>query len=252
MTNTALLRALAVLALAQTVGCATAPPPAPAAAATPAPAALVDRELYFDDPEIAGAQLSPDGAFITFKKPHMGVQNIWVKGRTEPFAAAKPLTADKRSVPGYFWSRDGKFVIYVQDKGGDENFHLYAVDPRGAAGTNGVPEARDLTPGEKLRVEILAVPKKTPDSVLVGLNDRDPQLHDVYRVSLSTGKKELVRLNKEGVAGWTADNDGALRLASKLDEAGGTDIFRLKGDALEPLAHCSNEESCGPSPSSPA
>jgi dipeptidyl aminopeptidase/acylaminoacyl peptidase len=247
MPNPTLLRALAALALVHAAGCATAPaaPQKTDAAPASAPAPLVDRELYFDNPEITGAQLSPDGAFISFLKPHQGVLNVWVKARSEPFASARPLTADQRTVGGYFWSRDGKFVLYVQDKGGDENFHLYAVDPRAPASANGVPEARDLTPGEKLRASILSVPKKTPDSVLVGLNDRDPQLHDVYRVSLSTGKRTLVRLNKEGVAGWTADNEGTLRLANKLDEAGGTVIFRVVGQTLEPLARCSNEESCG-------
>jgi dipeptidyl aminopeptidase/acylaminoacyl peptidase len=204
----------------------------------------VDRELYFDDPELAKAELSPDGAFITFIKPYNGVMNVWVKARTDAFSAARPLTADPRPVSIYLWSRDGKYVLYVQDKGGDENFHLYAVDPRASAGAGGVPEARDLTPGDKLRVTPIDLPRKTPDTVLIGLNDRDPQLHDVYRLTLSTGKRELVRLNKEGVAGWTADLDGTLRLATKMEETGGTQVLRVKGDALEPLASCTAEESC--------
>ncbi len=225
-------------------GCATVPTaPAPAPMG---PAPLVDRELYFDNPELAGAQLSPDGAFITFLKPYQGVMNVWVKGRTEAFTAARPLTADQRPVGRYFWSRDAKLVLYVQDKGGDENFHLYAVDPRAAAGAAGVPASRDLTPGEKLRVAAIAVPRKTPDIVVIGLNDRDPSQHDVYRLTLSTGQKELVRLNKEGVAGWTADLEGNLRLALKLDDKGGTEILRVAGDSLEPLTHCSADESCSP------
>lgn len=224
--------------------CVTIPPKAPAP--PPGPAPLVDRALYFDDPEVTRAELSPDGAFITFIKPFKGVMNVWVKARTEPFSAARPLTADKRPVSIYLWSRDGRYVLYVQDKGGDENFHLYAVDPRAAAGAGGVPEARDLTPGDKLRVTPIALPKKTPDSVLIGLNDRDPQYHDVYRVSLSTGKRELVRLNKDGVAGWTADLEGTLRLATKMDETGGTQLFRVVGDGLERLAGCTAEESCAP------
>jgi dipeptidyl aminopeptidase/acylaminoacyl peptidase len=238
------LREMLPLALALALSCATTPTPTMPPPTGPAP--IVDRELYFGDPELAGAQLSPDGAFITFVKPHQAVMNVWVKTRSEPLSAARPLTADKRPVSEYFWSRDGKFVLYVQDKGGDENMHLYAVDPRSPAAPNGVPEARDLTPGEQLRAEFIALPRKSPDTVLIGLNDRDPQLHDVYRLSLSTGTKELVRLNKESVAGWTADNEGRLRLATKLDEQGGTQVFRVAGDKLEPLYRCNAEESCRP------
>src|SRR3954467_13218606 len=67
---------------------------------------LIDRELFFGDPEIAGAQISPDGAYIAFIKPLKGTRNVWVKKTGEPFANAKPITADtKRPIPGYFWSR---------------------------------------------------------------------------------------------------------------------------------------------------
>jgi len=95
---------------------------------------LIDRELFFGDPEISGSQISPDGRYITFLKPLNGVRNIWVKTRSEPFDSARPITADTaRPVSSYFWSLDSKFVLYVQDKGGDENYRLYAVDPDAAA-----------------------------------------------------------------------------------------------------------------------
>ena len=91
---------------------------------------LIDRELFFGDPEISGAQMSPDGKFIAFVKPFKGTRNIWVKRTEEPFDAAKPVTADKsRPVTQYFWSRDGKYILFVQDKAGDENYNVYAVNP---------------------------------------------------------------------------------------------------------------------------
>jgi hypothetical protein len=78
---------------------------------------LIDRELFFGDPEISGAQLSPDGKFIAFVKPFKGTRNIWVKRAEDPFDSAKPITADKsRPVTQYFWSRDGKYILFVQDK----------------------------------------------------------------------------------------------------------------------------------------
>ena len=108
---------------------------------------LIDRELFFGNPEVSAAQISPDGRFIAFRKPYKGTLNVWVKGIDEPFEKARPVTADTaRPVPGYFWTRDGKAILFVQDRGGDENYNLYAVDPAAAAAPgHDTPAARDLT-----------------------------------------------------------------------------------------------------------
>src|SRR6476659_1232994 len=91
---------------------------------------LIDRELFFGNPEIAGAQISPDGQFISFIKPYKDTRNVWVKKAGEPFSAGKLLTADtKRPIASYFWSHDSKYVLFVQDQAGDENFNVYAVNP---------------------------------------------------------------------------------------------------------------------------
>ncbi len=209
---------------------------------------LIDRELFFGDPEIASAQISPDGRFITFRKPYKDVMNIWVKGVDEPFDAARPLTADtERPVRGYFWSQDSRVVLYVQDKGGNENYHVYAVDPTAAAEPEtGVPPALDLTPYGAIQARIYAVPEATPDKMIVGMNDRDPQVHDVYRVDLNTGERELILENSEGVAGWSTDLAGNVRLGVKIGSDGGTQVLRVDGTALTEVYSCSNEESCGP------
>src|SRR5690242_6875766 len=87
---------------------------------------LIDRELLFGNPEIAGAQISPDGKYIAFMKPWNGTMNVWVKKSSEPFASDRLLTTEtKRPVGGYLWTRDGKYVAYVKDNDGDENFNLY-------------------------------------------------------------------------------------------------------------------------------
>ena len=96
---------------------------------------LLDRELFFGNPEISGAQLSPDGQFLAFIKPFKDTRNVWVKKLSEPFAAAKLVTNDpKRPIPGYFWSRDSKYILFVQDQAGDENYNVYAVNPGRSAG----------------------------------------------------------------------------------------------------------------------
>ncbi len=208
---------------------------------------LIDRQVFFGDPEISGAQLSPDGEFISFRKPYRGVMNIWVKGASDPFDAARPMSADTtRPVRGYFWSQDSRFLLYVQDKDGDENVHVYAIDPRVAPeDATGVPPALDLTPYEGVRAQIVAVPEATPHHILVGLNDRNPQLHDVHRIDLNTGERELVIQNEAGIVGWQADLEGNIRLGLKIDEYGSTILFRVEGDVLSEVYRCNNEESCG-------
>jgi len=208
---------------------------------------LIDRDLFFGDPEVSGAQLSPDGRFITFIRPYQGVRNIWIKAIDEDFDEARPLTADDKPVPGYFWSRDSQYVLYVQDKGGDENFHVWAVDPDGEVDSeSGVPAARNLTDFDGVRAFILSVPKNTPDHMLIGLNDRDPALHDVYRVQISTGERELLIENNQNIAGWSADLEGNIRMATRMNSEGGTEILAVKDNQLgDVVFECSWLESCG-------
>lgn len=208
---------------------------APAAAHAGLPP-LIDRDLFFGDPEISGAQLSPDGLHMSFIKPYKDVRNIWVKKLEEPFDAARPVTADERPVPGYFWSQDGKFLLYVQDKGGNENWHVYAVDPLAdPEGDTGVPPARNLTPVEGARASIYAVPESDPNTIVVGLNDRDPMYSDAYRVNIATGERSLLIENTQKVGQYVFDNDGDVKLAYRQTEDGGAEILRVDGDQLTPI-----------------
>jgi dipeptidyl aminopeptidase/acylaminoacyl peptidase len=204
---------------------------------------LIDRELFFGDPEIVGAQLSPDGRYLAFIKPHNGTRNIWVKRTDEPFSAARPLTSEtKRPIPGYFWTQDGKSILYVQDQGGDENYNVHAVDPAGKAAT------RNLTDVKGVRAAIYFTPETQPDLIYVGFNDRDKAWHDLYRVKISSGERELVRTNTERIATWTFDRKGALRLATRSAENGDTEILRIaddgKGDKFEKIYSCNVFETC--------
>ncbi|WP_219341498.1 TolB family protein, partial [Nevskia soli] len=163
--------------------------------ASAAPPPLIDRQLFFGDPEISASQISPDGQFIAFMKPLDGTRNVWVKKVAEPFSAAHPVTADKtRPIAAYFWSRDSKYILFAQDKAGDENFNVFAVSPTAppAAGSN-VPAARNLTDIKGVRAEIYSVPRTMPDIIYVGLNDRDKAWHDLYEVRISTGERKLLR-----------------------------------------------------------
>lgn len=209
---------------------------------------LIDRELIFGNPEIAGAQLSPDGKYVAFGKPWKDTRNVYVKGVDEPFSAARLLTTEtKRPVAGFFWTRDSKAILYVKDHDGDENFNVYAVDPaaKPAAGED-APPSRDLTGLKGVRVVLYELPKSDPDVAYIGLNDRDKAWHDLYKLKISTGEKTLVRKNTERITGWQFDLAGNLRLAIRSAENGDTEILRVDPDKFTKIYSCNVFETCGP------
>jgi len=208
---------------------------------------LVDRNAFFGEVQISGAQISPDGKWLTFLKPYKGVRNIWIKRADEPFSAARPISADaERPIRIYFWSRDSKYVLYAQDHAGDENFNVYAIEPSQAPDpATGLPPTRALTNFKKARVEIYAVPKTKPDVIYIGVNDRDPRWFDLYQLRLSTGEKTLLRQNPGGVESWEFDHAGDLRLAERTTSAGDTEILRVDPNGFTPIYSCTVLETCG-------
>ncbi len=210
--------------------------------------ALVDREIFFGNPEIAGAQISPDGKFISFIKPLKDVRNVWVKGVAEPFSAARPLTNEKkRPISSYFWSRDGKYILFIKDNDGDENFNVYAVSPTASVAKDAeVPASANLTNVKGIRAFIYGVPESEPDYIYVGINERDKAWHDLYKVQVSTGSKTLLRENKDRLTGWVFDNKDKLRLATRSTDAGETEVLRVDGDKFTKIYSCGVFETCGP------
>ncbi|MFZ1084656.1 MAG: alpha/beta fold hydrolase [Terracidiphilus sp.] len=208
---------------------------------------LIDRELIFGNPEIAGAELSPNGQYLAFLKPWKDTRNVYVKAVGEPFSAARLLTTEsKRPVPAFFWTRDSKSILYVKDHDGDENFNVYAVDPSAtpAAGAD-APPSRDLTGLKGVRVMLYELPKSDPDVAYIGLNDRDKAWHDLYKLKISTGEKTLLRKNTDRIVGWDFDLKGLLRLAERSADNGDTEILRVDADTLTKIYSCSVFETCG-------
>ncbi|HEY6456533.1 MAG TPA: hypothetical protein VIY90_14770 [Steroidobacteraceae bacterium] len=119
------------------------------AAVTPAP--LLDRGAFFTEPEIIGAQVSPDGKFLAFLKPG-AVQNIWLKRTNQPLAAAQPVTAgDDHSAEAFYWSRDSRYLLFTRDAGGRGKSDLFAVDVNSVGGIAGAPKREtSRTPRERL------------------------------------------------------------------------------------------------------
>lgn len=203
-------------AAAHASGAEVAPaPPASGAAA----AALVPRALLFGNAERTQPRISPDGRWISFLAPVDGVMNVWVAPQDAP-ERARSITRDaRRGIQLHQWARNSRQVLYLQDEAGDENFRLYAVDVTGGARV-------ELTPLPKVRAIVVGTSHRHPDHVLVGLNDRDPRFHDVYRIDLRDGSRTLVERNDAGHARYLADPDLRLRLATRTLPTGAVRVER--------------------------
>ncbi len=192
---------------------------------------IIDREIFFGNPEIAAGQLSPDGNWISFQKEYNGIMNIWVKKFDEPFENARPLTNNERPLGGYFWTYDSKSILFVKDFKGDENYNVYAVNPKDdAVKETGVPISKNLSPMKDVRVSIYQVSKKDPNLMWIGINDRDKAWHDLYKLDISTGKLELLYKNENRITGWNFDWDETPRLAYRTNEKGFSEILRIDED----------------------
>ncbi|HPE65814.1 MAG TPA: S9 family peptidase [Synergistales bacterium] len=191
--------------------------PRPARADEP----LIPMEDFFRNPEQSGFQLSPNGEYISFMKPWERRMNIFVQkiGAEE---AVRVTSATERDIPAYFWSGNDR-IVYLQDRGGDENYRLYAVSSDGT-------ESRELTPFENTRVTIVDSLEEQDDFLLIGMNRRDQRLFDVYRLNLATGDLTLLEENPGDIAGWMTDHDGKLRVAVRSDGVNTSLLYRDKED----------------------
>ena len=197
---------------------------------------IIPREVLFGNPDKAALRISPDGRHIAFLAPVNGVLNVWVAATTAP-EAATPVTQDTgRGIRRFFWAYTNDHLLYLQDQGGDENWKVYAVDLN-------TKTSRDLTPfetipgpdgkpallpnGKPMRpaAQIENVSRRLPDTILIGLNTRDPRYHDIYRVDIRTGAMTLAQTNAE-FSGFVTDDDYAVRFASRMTDDGGTELLK--------------------------
>src|SRR6185369_3450213 len=101
---------------------------------------------FFRNPEKFAFQISPDGKYVSFMQPYEKRQNIFVQPR-DSREETRVTSETERSIAEYFWKGNNR-ILYLRDFGGDENFHLFAVDKDGK-------NFKDLTPFEKVKVQII-------------------------------------------------------------------------------------------------
>lgn len=179
---------------------------------------LIQREVLFGNPDKIMTRLSGDGKHISFIAPKDGVLNVWVAPAND-LSNAKVITDEKiRGISRYFWAKNNKHIIYAQDKSGDENWHLYSVNIENL-------EQKDLTPLDGVRASVLKLSNNFPSEMLVLLNDRVAEYHDIYRVNIETGERTSVYENKEKFASFVSDEDFAIRFAYKMLPSGEGEMY---------------------------
>ena len=178
---------------------------------------LIPRQALFGNPDRTMARVSPDGTRISYLAPVKGVLNVWVGPIDDP-EAAQPVTHDtKRGIRNYGWAHTNEHIAYAQDKEGDENWHIHSV-------VLATGEIKDLTPEDGVQARVQEVSHKFADEIILALNDRDPELHDLYRVNLDSGERTLIQHN-EGFAGFVTDDDFRVRFAERFEPRRRRSVF---------------------------
>jgi len=187
---------------------------------------LIPREVLFGNPVKTQAQISPNGKMLAYLAPdEKGVMNVWA--RTLGQEDDKVVTADKkRGIRRYEWQQDSEHILYIQDRDGDEDWHVYQTNLK-------TKNTRDLTPFQGVRAQGFNTDPNFPDEMLVQLNIRDRRLHDMYRINLKNGAVEMDTENPGDVSGFVEDNKFQVRAAQVMLPDGGTEI-RVRDKAKSP------------------
>jgi dipeptidyl aminopeptidase/acylaminoacyl peptidase len=200
------------------------------------PPPLIPRATLFGNPTRTQGQIAPDGRFLSWLAPREGVLNIWV-APIEAIGEARVITADKkRGIRFYAWAYTSRHVLYMQDEGGTEDWHIYAVPIDGGP-------VRDLTPftGVNARIEQLSLDH--PEALAVAINDRDKAWHDLYRIDIHSGERQLLFANTAELGAILTDRQLVPRLAIKPRGAeGGKIVYRIDGVRLEQMLIVEHED----------
>ena len=188
-------------------------------ALTPPPTIPV--EDFFKNSEQRTFRLSPNGEFIAYLAPYESRMNIHVR-KFDSDSVTRVTSVTDRDLAGYFWANDNR-LVYIRDKGGNENFHLFAVDKDGS-------NEKDLTPFDGVRAQIIDDLEDNEDEMIVGLNKRIPQVFDPYRINIKTGEMKLLYENPGNITGWQTDHDGKLRLAYVTNGVDNSILYRESED----------------------
>ena len=180
-------------------------------------APLIPMEDFFRNPDKSSFQISPDGQHIAYMKPWKTRMNVHVIN-VETTDETRLTSSEDRGIYRYGWLGNNR-IGYAKDDGGDENIHFFAVN---IDGTNEI----DLTPFENVQTRMIDDLEDDPDHIILGLNKRDPRIHDAFRVNVTDGTMELIAENPGNISGWMTDHDGNLRVAITSDGVNTSLLYR--------------------------
>jgi dipeptidyl aminopeptidase/acylaminoacyl peptidase len=197
---------------------------------------LIPRAKLFGNPTRAFGQISPDGQWLSWLAPKNGVLNVWIAPASD-VGAARVITDDrKRGIRFYGWALDRRHILYMQDEGGTEDWHIYAVDIETQA-------VRDLSPIAGVQARVQETSLDHPGVLALAINDRDKSWHDIYRVDIGTGERELIWENRQELADIVLDRQLQPRLALKTRaKEGGQTVYRIDGQELAPMGVVEHED----------
>lgn len=207
------------------------------------PPRLIAVEEFFGNPEFARPLISPDGSRIAYLAPAYGRRNVWVRGVGEEHDRAVCVTHDsRRGITSFFWTDNPRWLLYLQDTDGNEDWHLYRVDLEAP----GEP-AVDLTPMAAGSRVLGAEPLyERADTVVVAMNRR-PDVFDHFLIDVVTGEttlhieqtdpRETVLLDRDGVPAFATriTEDGGYEFAAIDAGSGQRRILRTMGGAEYPM-----------------
>ena len=200
--------------------------------------ALIPRRKLFGNPERTQARISPDGRWLSWLAPRDGVLNLWVAPAANA-GAARCLTDDRKNgIRLHYWPHDGRHMLYLQDRQGDENWNIYAIDLASGA-------ARNLTPLDRVHATIAGLSPDRPGTIAVGLNDRESRWHDIYEVDIATGERRLILHNDASLAGFVLDRQLAVRLATQTLPGGDRLVLRNDGAGFKEMMRIPQEDGIG-------
>ncbi|HES59843.1 MAG: S9 family peptidase [Calditrichaceae bacterium] len=185
------------------------------------PAPLIPMKDFFKNPTKTSFKLSPNGEYLAFLQPWGNRMNVHVQKIGEE-KEIRISSATERDIRSFFWANNER-IAYVQDKGGNENYHLFAVDIDGG-------NLKELTPFENVRVTVVDDLEDDEEFMLIGMNKRNPQIFDVYRINIVSGEMEMIAENPGNVMDWQTDNNGVLRVAVATDGVNSSILYREKED----------------------
>ena len=188
---------------------------------------LIPMEDFFRNPEKSSFSISPNGNHIAYMKPWKTRMNVFVMEMTTK-KETRLTSSQERGIYGFTWLTNER-IGYVKDEGGNENIHFFAVNID-------MSNEIDLTPFENVQTRIIDDLQDDPNHIIIGLNKRDPQIHDPYRINVNDGKMELIAENPGNISQWMTDHDGKLRIATTSDGVNTSLLYRNKeSDEFKPI-----------------